>query len=138
MRLVEELEREIEKLRKIQQNCSNKQQDLERSETEIKKQINDLKEKFSNSFSEWRGKMEEDEESILKLIDEEGLRALSQIRSCSEAINKRMEQITLIDGETQSVVQMDPLSFFQNLKQLLSRELFEPGPKHSKRLSDSV
>ncbi|XP_038651155.1 E3 ubiquitin-protein ligase TRIM7-like [Scyliorhinus canicula] len=117
----EELEREIEKLRKIQQNCSSKQQDLERSETEIKTQIKELKGKFSNSFSEWRRKLEEDEESTLKLIDEEGLRALSQIRSCSEALNKRMEQITLIDGEARSLVQREPLSFIQNSKQLLSR-----------------
>ncbi|XP_072367972.1 E3 ubiquitin/ISG15 ligase TRIM25-like isoform X1 [Scyliorhinus torazame] len=117
----EEYEREIEKLRDDQQNCSSKQRDLERREAEIKTQINELKGKLSKSFSEWRRKLEEDEESTLKLIDEEGLRALSKIRSCSEALNKRMEQITLIDGETQSVAQMDPLSFIQNSKRLLSR-----------------
>ncbi|XP_067836277.1 E3 ubiquitin-protein ligase TRIM39-like [Heptranchias perlo] len=83
--------------------------------------INELKGKLSKSFSEWRRELEEDEEYALKLIDEEGLRALSQIRSCSEALNKRMEQITLIDGETQSLVQRDHLSFIQNSKQLLSR-----------------
>ncbi|XP_072367971.1 E3 ubiquitin/ISG15 ligase TRIM25-like [Scyliorhinus torazame] len=117
----EELKREIQKRWGIQQNYSRKQRDLERSETEIKTQINELKGKLSKSFSEWRRKLEDDEKSTLKLIDEEGLRALSQIRSCSEALNKRMELITLIDGETQSVVQMDPLSFIQNSKQLLSR-----------------
>ncbi|XP_067834038.1 E3 ubiquitin-protein ligase TRIM39-like [Heptranchias perlo] len=83
--------------------------------------INELKGKLSKSFSEWRRQLEEDEEYALKLIDEEGLRALSQIRSCSEALNKRMEQITLIDGETQRLVQRDHLSFIQILKQLLSR-----------------
>ncbi|XP_067834052.1 E3 ubiquitin-protein ligase TRIM39-like, partial [Heptranchias perlo] len=83
--------------------------------------INELKGKLSKSFSEWRRQLEEDEEYALKLIDEEGLRALSQIRSCSEALNKSMEQITLIDGETQSLVQRDHLSFIQILKQLLSR-----------------
>ncbi|XP_067834036.1 E3 ubiquitin/ISG15 ligase TRIM25-like [Heptranchias perlo] len=117
----EELEREIGSLRGVQQNCSSKQRDLERSEAEIKTRINELKGKLSKSFSEWRRQLEEDEEYALKLIDEEGLRALSQIRSCSEALNKRMEQITLIDGETQSLVQRDHLSFIQNSKQLLSR-----------------
>ncbi|XP_038649459.1 E3 ubiquitin/ISG15 ligase TRIM25-like [Scyliorhinus canicula] len=117
----EELMRKIKTFHRVQQNCSSKQRDLEKSEAEIKKQVNELKRKFSNSFSEWRRKMEEDEESILKLIDEEGLRALSQIRSCSEALNKRMKQITLINEETQSLVQRDHLSFIQNSKQLLSR-----------------
>ncbi|XP_067834718.1 E3 ubiquitin/ISG15 ligase TRIM25-like [Heptranchias perlo] len=117
----EELEREIESLRGVQQNCSSKQRDLERSEAEIKTRINELKGKLLKSFSEWRRQLEEDEEYALKLIDEEGLRALSQIRSCSEALNKRMEQITLIDGETQSLVERDHLSFIQNSKQLLSR-----------------
>ncbi|XP_067899250.1 E3 ubiquitin/ISG15 ligase TRIM25-like [Heterodontus francisci] len=117
----EELEREIEKLRGVQQNCSSKQRDLGRSESEIKTRINELKGKLSNSFYEWRRQLEEDEEYTLKLIDQEGLRALSQIRNCSEALNKRMEQITLIDGEIQSLVQRDPLSFIQNWKQLLSR-----------------
>ncbi|XP_067834721.1 E3 ubiquitin/ISG15 ligase TRIM25-like isoform X1 [Heptranchias perlo] len=115
----EELEREIEKLR-VQQKGSSKQRDLERSEAEIKTRINELKGKLSKSFSEWRRELEEDEEYALKLIDEEGLRALSQIRSCSEALNG-MEQIQLMDRETQSLVQRDPLSFIQNSKQLLSR-----------------
>ncbi|XP_067833532.1 E3 ubiquitin/ISG15 ligase TRIM25-like [Heptranchias perlo] len=117
----EELEREIERLRGVQQNCSSKQRDLERSEAEIKTRINELKGKQSKSYSDWRRQLEEDEEYALKLIDEEGLRALSQIRSCSEALNKRMEQMTLIDGEYQSLEQSDPLSFIQNSKQLLSR-----------------
>ncbi|XP_067837836.1 E3 ubiquitin/ISG15 ligase TRIM25-like [Heptranchias perlo] len=109
----EELEREIGSLRGVQQNCSSKQRDFERSEAEIKTRINELKGKLSKSFSEWRRQLEEDEEYALKLIDEEGLRALSQIRSCSEALNKRMEQITLIDGESQRLVQRDHLSFIQ-------------------------
>uniref|UniRef100_UPI00398F1B47 E3 ubiquitin/ISG15 ligase TRIM25-like isoform X1 n=1 Tax=Pristiophorus japonicus TaxID=55135 RepID=UPI00398F1B47 len=117
----EELERETEKLRGVQQNCSSKQRDLGRSEAEIKTRIKELKGKLSKSFSEWRRQLEEDEEYALTLIDEEGLRALAQIRNCSEALNKRIEQITLIDGETQSLLQRDPLSFLQNSKQLLSR-----------------
>ncbi|XP_067898998.1 E3 ubiquitin/ISG15 ligase TRIM25-like [Heterodontus francisci] len=117
----EELEREIEKLRGVQQNCSSKQQDLGILETEIKTRVNELKGKLSKSFSEWRRQLEKDEEYTLKLIDEEGLRALSQIRSCSEALNKRMEQMTLIDGETHSLAQRDNLFFIQNWKQVLSR-----------------
>uniref|UniRef100_UPI00398F1E62 E3 ubiquitin/ISG15 ligase TRIM25-like isoform X2 n=1 Tax=Pristiophorus japonicus TaxID=55135 RepID=UPI00398F1E62 len=94
---------------------------LNQGQAAIKTRIKELKGKLSKSFSEWRRQLEEDEEYALTLIDEEGLRALAQIRSCSEALNKRMEQITLIDGETQSLVQRDPLSFIQNSKQLLSR-----------------
>ncbi|XP_041050159.1 E3 ubiquitin-protein ligase TRIM8-like [Carcharodon carcharias] len=110
----EELQIEIEKLWEVQQNCSSKQRGLEKSEAEIKTRINELKGKLSKSFSEWRRKLEEDEESTLKLIDEEGLQALKQIRSCSEALNKRMEQITFIDGESQTLVQREPLSFIQS------------------------
>ncbi|XP_078087411.1 E3 ubiquitin/ISG15 ligase TRIM25-like [Mustelus asterias] len=117
----EELNREIKKLWGVLQNCSSKQQDLERIEAEIKTQINELKGKLSENFSEWKRKLDEDEESSLKLIDEEAHQVLSQIRSCSETLNKRMEQITLIDGETQSLVQRDCLSLIQNSKQLLSR-----------------
>ncbi|XP_041050249.1 uncharacterized protein LOC121281373 isoform X3 [Carcharodon carcharias] len=86
-----------------------------------KTQINELTGKLSKSFSEWRRKLGEDEEFTPKLIDEEGFQVLSQIRSCSELLNKRMEQITLIDDETQSLVKKDPLSFIQNSMQLLSR-----------------
>ncbi|XP_067899273.1 E3 ubiquitin/ISG15 ligase TRIM25-like [Heterodontus francisci] len=117
----EQLEREVKNLWGVQQNCSRKERDLGSSEAEIMTRINELKGKLSKSFSEWRRQLEEDEEYTLKLIDEEGLRTLSQIRNCSEALNKRMEQITLIDGEIQSLVQRDPLSFIQNWKQLLSR-----------------
>uniref|UniRef100_UPI00398F8B7C E3 ubiquitin/ISG15 ligase TRIM25-like isoform X2 n=1 Tax=Pristiophorus japonicus TaxID=55135 RepID=UPI00398F8B7C len=94
---------------------------LDQAQAAIKTQIRELKGKLSKSFSEWRRQLEEDEEYALTLIEEEGLRALAQIRSCSEALNKRMEQITLIDGQTQCLVQRDPLSFIQNSKQLLSR-----------------
>uniref|UniRef100_UPI00398EE29C E3 ubiquitin-protein ligase TRIM39-like n=1 Tax=Pristiophorus japonicus TaxID=55135 RepID=UPI00398EE29C len=96
-------------------------QQTARSEAEIKTRIKELKGKLSKSFSEWRRQLEEDEEYALTLIDEEGLRALAQIRNCSEALNKRMEQITLTDAETQSLLQRNPLSFIQNSKQLLSR-----------------
>ncbi|XP_078087407.1 E3 ubiquitin/ISG15 ligase TRIM25-like isoform X2 [Mustelus asterias] len=94
---------------------------LDDAQATIKRQINELKGKLSKSFSEWRRKLEEDEESSLKLIDEEELRVVSQIRSCYETLNKRVEQITSIDGESQRLVQRDPLSFIQNSKLLLSR-----------------
>ncbi|XP_059506493.1 E3 ubiquitin/ISG15 ligase TRIM25-like [Stegostoma tigrinum] len=117
----EELEAEIERLQTDQEIYSRKQRDLENSEIDIKTQINDLKENLLKSFSEWRKKLEEDEESTMSLIDEEGRRALSQIRSCSEALKKRMELITLINKETQNLVQRDHLSFIQNSRQLISR-----------------
>ncbi|XP_043560042.1 E3 ubiquitin-protein ligase TRIM39-like [Chiloscyllium plagiosum] len=119
--ITDELEKEIKKLQGVQQNCSTKQRTLERSEAEIKTRINDWKGKSTQSFSEWRRKLDEDEESTMRVIDEEGLQALSQIRSCSEALNSKMEQIALIDGEIQSLLQRDPLSLIQNSKQLLSR-----------------
>ncbi|XP_048459898.1 E3 ubiquitin-protein ligase TRIM39-like [Rhincodon typus] len=107
------LEREIEKIGEVQRTCSSKKKELEISEAEIKTQINELKGKVSKNFSEWRKKLDEDEESTVRLIDEEGLQVLSQIKSCSEALNRKMEQIALIDGETQSLLQTDPLSTIQ-------------------------
>ncbi|GCC16488.1 hypothetical protein chiPu_0020320 [Chiloscyllium punctatum] len=107
------LEKEFEKIDDIQRNCSSKKEELERSEAEIKTQINQIKEKLSKNFSEWRRKLDEDEESTMRVIDEEGLQALSQIRSCSEALNSKMEQIALIDREIQSFLQKDPLSIIQ-------------------------
>ncbi|XP_067834731.1 E3 ubiquitin/ISG15 ligase TRIM25-like [Heptranchias perlo] len=127
----EELEREIESLQGVQQNCSSKQRDLERSEAEIKTRINELKGKLSKSFSEWRRQLEEDEEYALKLIDEEGLRALSQIRSCSEALNKRMEQITLIDGETQNPDVPALTLNLSNISQLIQKRLNGSEKYHS-------
>ncbi|GCC33796.1 hypothetical protein chiPu_0012267 [Chiloscyllium punctatum] len=112
--ITDELEKEIKKLQGVQQNCSTKQRTLERSEAEIKTRINDLKGKSTQSFSEWRRKLDEDEESTMRVIDEEGLQTLSQIQSCSEALNSKMEQIALIDGEFQSLLQRDPLSLIQS------------------------
>ncbi|XP_059506495.1 tripartite motif-containing protein 14-like [Stegostoma tigrinum] len=116
-----ELQTEVEKLRRVQQSCSSKQRDLDRSEAEIQIRINELKENLQKIFSEWKRKLEEGEASTMSLIDEEGLRILSQIRSCSGALNQRMELITLIDRETQNVIQKDPVFFIQNSRQLLSR-----------------
>ncbi|XP_067896167.1 E3 ubiquitin/ISG15 ligase TRIM25-like [Heterodontus francisci] len=115
------LKSEVENLWRVQQNCSMKEQDLEKSEAEVKILTNELKGNLSKKFSEWRKKLEEDEKYALKLIDEEELHVLSQIRNCSEALTKVMEQIKLIDEETQNLIQGDHLSLIQNSKELRSR-----------------
>ncbi|XP_060693472.1 E3 ubiquitin/ISG15 ligase TRIM25-like [Hemiscyllium ocellatum] len=124
------LEKEFEKIDDIQRNCSSKKEELERSEAEIKTQISEIKEKLSKNFSEWRRKLNEDEEFTMRVIDEEGLQALSQIQSCSEALNHKMEQIALIDEEIKSFLQKDPLSIIQNSTQLISRV------KETKRITE--
>ncbi|XP_043560044.1 E3 ubiquitin/ISG15 ligase TRIM25-like [Chiloscyllium plagiosum] len=116
-----ELQAEVEKLQGIQQNCSSKQRDLERHEAETQTQINELKGGLQKIFCKWRRRLEEGETSTLSLIDKEGLRILSKIRSCSNALKKRMDLITSLDRENQNLVQKDPVFFIQNSKQLLSR-----------------
>ncbi|XP_067852513.1 E3 ubiquitin-protein ligase TRIM7-like [Heptranchias perlo] len=108
-------------LQQTQQNCHFKHQDLEKSTAEIKTQIDQLKGNLSKKFSEWRKSLEEDEDDALKMIEEEGLRLLTQSTNCSEELNKRMNLIKLIDDETQSLDSKDPLSVIQYSKQLLSR-----------------
>ncbi|XP_078089166.1 E3 ubiquitin/ISG15 ligase TRIM25-like [Mustelus asterias] len=117
----EEVMIEVENLWSVEQNCCIKQQDLEKSEVEIKMLSNELKGNLSNKFSEWGKQLEDDEENILKLIDQEELRVLSQIRNCSEAITEVMQQIKLIKDEAQNLMQGDCLYFIQNSKWLLSR-----------------
>ncbi|XP_067896125.1 uncharacterized protein [Heterodontus francisci] len=116
-----ELKSEVENLRRVQQNCSMKEQDLEKSEAEIKALTNELKGNLLKKFSERRKQLEEDEKCALKLIDEEELRVLSQIASCSGILNKAMAQIKLIDEEAHNLLQGDCLSLIQNSKELRSR-----------------
>ncbi|XP_067849468.1 E3 ubiquitin/ISG15 ligase TRIM25-like [Heptranchias perlo] len=117
----EELKSKVENLLGDQKNCSIKLQDLEKSEAEIKTLTEELKGNLSKKFSDWRKQLEEDEKYTLKLIDEEELRVISQIRSCSESLAKKMEQIELIIDEAQKQLQRDCLSFIQDSKQLLAR-----------------
>ncbi|XP_067852502.1 E3 ubiquitin-protein ligase TRIM7-like [Heptranchias perlo] len=115
----EKLRKEVENLRIVQQDCHFKHQDLEITQSEVKTQIDQLKGNLSKKFSEWRKSLEGDEEYALKMIEEEGLQVLTQSTKCSDALNKRMNLIRLIDDETQDLVQRDPLSFIQHSKQLL-------------------
>ncbi|XP_048376083.1 E3 ubiquitin-protein ligase TRIM7-like [Stegostoma tigrinum] len=117
----EKLRKEIENLRIIQQDCHFKHQDVTISESEIKTQIDQLKENLSKKFSEWRKSLEEDEDYAVKMIEEEGMKVLSKSAMCFDELNNKMHLIRLIDDETQNLVHMDPLSFIQKSKQVLSR-----------------
>ncbi|XP_067848500.1 E3 ubiquitin/ISG15 ligase TRIM25-like [Heptranchias perlo] len=117
----EELKSKVENLRRVQQSCSIKQQGLEKSEAEVKTLTNELKGNLLKKFSERSKQLEEVEKYTLELIDEEEHRVISQIRNCSKALKKMMEQIKLIDDEAQNLIQGDCLFFIQDSKQLLSR-----------------
>ncbi|XP_051871217.1 E3 ubiquitin/ISG15 ligase TRIM25-like isoform X2 [Pristis pectinata] len=120
-KLKEKLKNKVENIHMIQKDWSSEHQDLEQAEIEVKRRSKELKEKLSTVFSKWRKQLEEDEKSALKLIDEEEHRAVSEIKSCSDSLIKKMEEIELIDKEAQDQEQKDPLSFLQDVKQLLSR-----------------
>ncbi|XP_051872076.1 E3 ubiquitin-protein ligase TRIM7-like [Pristis pectinata] len=115
----EQLKKEVEDLRVIQQNCHFKQQDVAISESDVKTQIDQLKRNLSKKFMEWRKCLEEDEECALKVIDEEGEKVLAESNRSSEELTERMNQIRLIDDETRSLVQRAPLQFIQGSSQLL-------------------
>ncbi|XP_078265876.1 E3 ubiquitin/ISG15 ligase TRIM25-like isoform X2 [Rhinoraja longicauda] len=115
------LKNKFENLREVQKNWSSELQDLKQSEIECKRFSKELKGKMSATFSEWRKRLEEDEKSSLKMIDEEEQRVLSQIKSNSDSLLKKMEEIKIIDKEFQDQEQKDPLSFLQDAKQFLSR-----------------
>uniref|UniRef100_UPI00398EC09C E3 ubiquitin/ISG15 ligase TRIM25-like n=1 Tax=Pristiophorus japonicus TaxID=55135 RepID=UPI00398EC09C len=120
-KLKEKVKNGVENIQRVQKNYSIEQQDLKKSETELKTRTNELKGNLSKKFSEWRKQLEEDEKFTLKLINEEELRVLSQIRSRSESLAKKMKQIQLIEEDAQKQLQRDCLSFIQDSKQLLSR-----------------
>ncbi|XP_041067144.1 E3 ubiquitin/ISG15 ligase TRIM25-like [Carcharodon carcharias] len=122
-KIKDKLKKNVKNLHRIQEDCSTEMQGLKTSEDEIKTISNELKEKLSKKFSEWRKWLEEDEENVLKLIDEEECRVLSEIRSNSETLTNKMEKIRIIHAELQNQPQMDSLSFIQDSKQLLSRFL---------------
>ncbi|XP_072118299.1 E3 ubiquitin/ISG15 ligase TRIM25-like [Mobula birostris] len=120
-KLKEKLKNNVENIQTIQKEWSCEQEDLQQSEIEIKRHSKEMKEKLSAAFSEWRKQLEDDEKLALKMIDEEENRVLSQIKSSSDSLLKKMEEIQIIDKEAQGQVQEDPLSFIQDVKQLLSR-----------------
>ncbi|XP_041039381.1 E3 ubiquitin-protein ligase TRIM7-like [Carcharodon carcharias] len=100
-------------LLQTQQGYHFKYQDLQKSEDELKMQINRLRGNLSKKFLEWRKSLEEDEENVLKMIDEEGIRITAQSTTCSKTLNEKMDLIRLIDDEAQDLAQYDRLSFFQ-------------------------
>ncbi|XP_078264936.1 E3 ubiquitin/ISG15 ligase TRIM25-like [Rhinoraja longicauda] len=120
-KIKEIMKNKLENIHKVQKDWSSEQQDLKQSEIEVKRFSKELKEKLSATFSEWRKRLEEDEKSSLKMIDEEEQRVLSQIKSNSDSLLKKMEEIKIIDKEFQDQEQKDSLSFLQDAKQLLSR-----------------
>ncbi|XP_048396042.1 E3 ubiquitin/ISG15 ligase TRIM25-like isoform X2 [Stegostoma tigrinum] len=117
----DKLKKECQDLHGIQKNVSIDQEDLKKAESEIKTRSNELKEKLLNKFTEWRKQLEEDEKYALKLINDEENRVLSEIGSKSKSLEQKMEQIKLIDTETEKQMKMDCLSFLQESKQLFTR-----------------
>ncbi|XP_078390479.1 E3 ubiquitin-protein ligase TRIM7-like [Cetorhinus maximus] len=86
---------------------------LEKAAAQIKMQINRLRGNLSKKFLEWRKSLEEDEENVLKMIEEEGIRITAQSSTCSKTLNEKMDLIRLIDDEAQDLARCDRLSFFQ-------------------------
>ncbi|XP_062905847.1 E3 ubiquitin/ISG15 ligase TRIM25-like isoform X2 [Mobula hypostoma] len=126
-KLKEKLKKNVEKIHMIQKEWTREQGELKQSEDEIKRHSKEMKDKLSAAFSEWRKQLEKDEKLALKMIDEEEDRVLSQIKSSSDSLLKKMEEIQIIDKDAQDQEQNDPLSFIQDVKQLLSRPFsFEP------------
>ncbi|XP_055487002.1 tripartite motif-containing protein 29-like isoform X2 [Leucoraja erinacea] len=115
----EDLKTDIERLQ--EEICSIKQDDLKRSEADLKAQVIELKRRLSKRYYDRKKQLEEDEEYILRLIDDEGLRTLSRIKSYSETLTREQERIILIDHDAQSLEQGDSLSFIQNSKPIVSR-----------------
>ncbi|XP_078085694.1 E3 ubiquitin-protein ligase TRIM7-like [Mustelus asterias] len=111
----------VKNLLQIQQSYHFKYQDLQKSEDELKMQINRLQGNLSKKFLAWRNSLEENEENVLKMIDEEGIRLTAESSSCSKTLNEKMDLIREIDDVAQDLAQCDRLSFFQKSRQLISR-----------------
>ncbi|XP_041067143.1 tripartite motif-containing protein 14-like isoform X2 [Carcharodon carcharias] len=94
---------------------------LDQAETSRKKLTRKLKGNLLQKFSERRKQLEEDEQCVWRLIDEEELCQLSEIRRCSGTLDKMVEQLKLINKEAQKLMQEDCISFIQNSKEHLSR-----------------
>ncbi|XP_032888246.1 E3 ubiquitin/ISG15 ligase TRIM25-like isoform X6 [Amblyraja radiata] len=115
------LQSEVKNLREHQADCTRKQLSLKQQESEIKRHIKEMKEKLSTEFSGWRKQLEEDEKTVLKMIDDEEHRVLSCIKSESDSLVEKMDKLQLIDKECQDQDQKDAFSFIQDVKQLLAR-----------------
>ncbi|XP_055522325.1 tripartite motif-containing protein 55-like isoform X3 [Leucoraja erinacea] len=115
------LQSEVKNLRECQDNCTKKQLSLKQQECDIKRHIKEMKEKLSTEFSGWRKQLEEDEKTVLKMIDDEEHRVLSCIKSESDSLVEKMDKLQLMGKEYQDHDQKDALSFIQDVKQLLAR-----------------
>ncbi|XP_062905846.1 E3 ubiquitin/ISG15 ligase TRIM25-like isoform X1 [Mobula hypostoma] len=135
-KLKEKLKKNVEKIHMIQKEWTREQGELKQSEDEIKRHSKEMKDKLSAAFSEWRKQLEKDEKLALKMIDEEEDRVLSQIKSSSDSLLKKMEEIQIIDKDAQDQEQNDPLSFIQDVKQLLSR--LSPFQPHQATVTKQV
>ncbi|XP_041067146.1 E3 ubiquitin/ISG15 ligase TRIM25-like isoform X2 [Carcharodon carcharias] len=96
---------------------------LDQAETSRKKLTRKLKGNLLQKFSERRKQLEEDEQCVWRLIDEEELCQLSEIRRCSGTLDKMVEQLKLINKEAQKLMQEDCISFIQNSKEHLSSNI---------------
>ncbi|XP_062906321.1 E3 ubiquitin/ISG15 ligase TRIM25-like isoform X2 [Mobula hypostoma] len=115
------LNREVQNLGTFQSNWTSEQQNLQMYENELKKHSEKLKRTLSNEYSKWRKKLEEDEKSALEKIDTEKNRVISQIKICSNSLREKIEKIQTLDKEMKDQEHKDPLSFIEDVKQLLLR-----------------
>ncbi|XP_055522322.1 E3 ubiquitin/ISG15 ligase TRIM25-like [Leucoraja erinacea] len=120
-KMKEKLQSEVKNLHERQADYTTRQLSLKQQESEIKKDIKEMKEKLSTEFSGWRKQLEEDEKTVLKAIDDEEHRVLSHIKNESDSLVEKMDKRQLIDKESQDQDQKDALSFIQDVKQLITR-----------------
>ncbi|GCB77634.1 hypothetical protein scyTo_0015693 [Scyliorhinus torazame] len=115
------LKSEVGKLERVQQNCSIKDKDLEKSEAELKTITSELKGKLLQKFSERRKQLDKDEEYVLRMIDKEEHCRLSAIQGCSKTLQSMVEQLNLTKEEAQNLMEKDCISFIQNSEALTSK-----------------
>ncbi|XP_038654505.1 E3 ubiquitin-protein ligase TRIM7-like [Scyliorhinus canicula] len=111
----------VKGLLQTQQSYHFKYQDLQKSEEELKMQVNRLQGNLSKKFMAWRSSLEEDEENVLRMIDEEANRLTSKSSSCSKTLNEKMDLISQIDDAAQDLTKCDRLEFLEKSRQLLSK-----------------
>ncbi|XP_072900897.1 E3 ubiquitin/ISG15 ligase TRIM25-like [Hemitrygon akajei] len=115
------LKREVQNLVTYQSDWTSEEQNLQEYEKQIEKHSEELKRTLSNEYSKWRKKLEEDEKSALKKIDAEKDRVISQIKICSDSLREKIKEVQILDKEVKCQEHKDPLSFIEDVKQLLLR-----------------
>ncbi|GCB77694.1 hypothetical protein scyTo_0020601, partial [Scyliorhinus torazame] len=103
----------VKSLLQTQQGYHFKYQDLQKSEEELKMQVGRLQGNLSKKFMAWRSSLEEDEENVLRMIDEEANRLTSKSSSCSKTLNDKMDLIRQIDDAAQDLTKCDRLEFLE-------------------------